>query len=133
MLGEARKVSDREKVHIPYDFIIWLAADKWLELTPSQRIALVDHELEHCQWDGLSASIRLHDLEEFSCILERHGYWWPHAYQVAEIAKQATLWEPDGEGGVSAVRVAGVVGEFARSMDALCPAGWELKVDDQDK
>ena len=106
-LGEARKVSDREKVHIPFDFIVWLADDTYRLLSGSQRVALIDHELEHCGWDPQMrfAFIRHHDLEEFSAILERHGYWWPRAFEVGEIAKQAQLWEMDEKGGASAVTV----------------------------
>lgn len=103
--GKARLVSEIESVYIPFDFIIELAYDLWKRLTGSQRIALIDHELCHCRyWEG-KASLRRHDFEEFSVVLKRHGYWWPQAHDVAVTAKQATLWEPNGEGGVQAVSV----------------------------
>src|SRR5688572_28074113 len=60
-LGKAKKVSAEQQVHIPYDFIIWLAKDYWESfLSPKQREALLDHELSHCHWDGFTASMRGH-------------------------------------------------------------------------
>lgn len=102
VMGDVRKVSAVEKVFVPYDFIIWLSDDIWRTLAGSQKKALLDHELCHCSWDMATrtAKIRPHDLEEFSIILRRHGYWWPHSYEVGEIAQQATLWEEDEIGQV---------------------------------
>lgn len=93
--GKAEKVSAKAQVHVPYDFIIWLAADRFGALAPLQREALIDHELCHCQWDDfdMAASIRPHDVEEFTEILERYGYWWPHAEEFAAVAQQAELFE----------------------------------------
>lgn len=61
-------------------FVIEVAADMWERLSEEQRVALVDHELCHC-WVEMDAEgnpelgTRGHDLEEFSCIVERHGLW----------------------------------------------------------
>jgi hypothetical protein len=126
VLGEARKVSDREKVHIPYDFVIWLAADKWAGLMGSQRVALIDHELCHCQWDMGKLSIRPHDIEEFTCIIQRHGYWWPGAHETGAIWKQAALWESEDGGGAVAVDIH----EFKRNMDRALPGGWSISAGD---
>jgi hypothetical protein len=78
-LGKAKKVSAELQVHLDYDFVIWLAKDEWLGLNAVQREALIDHELSHCFWDGLTASMKGHDVEEFSHIIERYGFWWPHS------------------------------------------------------
>jgi len=91
--GKAEKVSLKAQVHVPYDFIIWLSADRFGLLAPLQKEALIDHELCHCQWDEGKASIRPHDIEEFTEILERYGYWWPKADNVACVAQQAQLFE----------------------------------------
>lgn len=104
--GKAEKVSPKAQVHMPYDFIIWLAADRFRMLAPFQREALIDHELCHCQWDDmeLKATIRPHDVEEFTEILERYGYWWPHADEFATVAQQAALFErTPADGGQGAV------------------------------
>ena len=103
--GKAEKVSPKTQVHVPYDFIIWLANDQYQLLAPFQREALIDHELCHCQWDlDTGASIRPHDVEEFTEILERYGYWWPQAEEFATAAQQAQLFEAN-RGGVIALDV----------------------------
>ena len=108
--GKAEKVSAKAQVHVPYDFIIWLANDRYQSLAPLQREALIDHELCHCQWDmDTGASIRPHDVEEFTEILQRYGYWWPHAEEFAAVAQQAELFERDagtsGQGAVIAIPI----------------------------
>lgn len=109
--GNAEKVSAKAQVHVPYDFIIWLAADRFGNLAPMQKEALIDHELCHCQWDDIdmAASIRPHDVEEFTEILQRYGYWWPHAEEFAAVAQQAELFEyqpqDDKRGAVLAIPV----------------------------
>jgi hypothetical protein len=101
--GQARKVSEQDKLFIPYDFIIVLAADEWRALTPIQRRALIDHELCHCKveydQDGdLTYKIVRHDIEEFNCILERYGWWWPSAGASRRAVEQMHLPLDDGEG-----------------------------------
>lgn len=95
VLGSAEKVSAKAQVYAPYDFIICLSADRYQLLAPFQREALIDHELCHCQWLDDTASIRSHDVEEFTEILERYGYWWPKADDVAAAGQQAQLFEAD--------------------------------------
>jgi hypothetical protein len=89
-LGKAKKVSAELQLHFPYDFIIWLARDRYLGLSPLQREALIDHELSHCEWDGDTARIKGHDVEEFTHIIERYGFWWPSSDSF-EMAVQAAL------------------------------------------
>ncbi len=58
------------------DFIICLNWQVWKQLTDAQKEALVDHELEHCKYDENDRPImKEHDLEEFTCVVERHGLW----------------------------------------------------------
>lgn len=79
-------------------FVITISKDVWDILPPDKRIALVDHELCHAAAEVKQAkeeadvsgqevdnqietdhpvklSINPHDLEEFSCIVRRHGLW----------------------------------------------------------
>ena len=67
-------------------FVITISEPIWDILTPEKKIALVDHELCHAEAvasqdedddeaDPVKISIRPHDLEEFSCIVRRHGLW----------------------------------------------------------
>lgn len=125
--GQAEKVSVKAQLHVPYDFLIWLAKDQFQLLAPLQREALIDHELCHCQWDmDTGASIRPHDVEEFTEILERYGYWWPRAAEFAVVAQQAQLF--DGErGGVIALDV-GVAEQFLRAAADSLPAGTRVEI-----
>lgn len=62
-------------------YVIELAEDVWAELSHEERVALVDHELCHTKvdMDEATGEITLHtqghDVEEFACIVERHGLW----------------------------------------------------------
>lgn len=71
-------------------FVITISKDIWDILPQDKRIALIDHELCHA-WaevkknkeneedaeidNPVKLSIKPHDLEEFSCIVRRHGLW----------------------------------------------------------
>ena len=60
------------------DFIVCLNWQNWIQLSTLQKKALLDHELEHCKYDADDKPITIdHDLEEFACIVERHGLWSP--------------------------------------------------------
>ena len=61
------------------DFTIEFDWTQWRTLTAEQRIALVDHELCHCAWDGEHEkwAMREHDVEEFGEIVQRWGLWQP--------------------------------------------------------
>jgi hypothetical protein len=74
--GAAAKATERERLLHGYDFVITINREVWLDLTPEQREALVDHELSHCgvTADG-SWTIWPHDLEEFAAVVKRHGLW----------------------------------------------------------
>ena len=75
--GQASKVADKMKALVNLDFVVWVAFDIWESLTSDQRLALIDHELCHCQYYAAEekAVLRGHDIEEFLVVIERHGYW----------------------------------------------------------
>ena len=102
-MGKARKVSTEQQVHMPFDFVIWLAEDVWNRLTGLQKQALIDHELSHCMWDGFVASIRGHDVEEFTHIIERYGFWWPKSDDFELAVQQALLKPSEVRGKIEAV------------------------------
>lgn len=59
-----------------YEFIIEFPRPIWDRLSLPHQEALVDHELAHCRYtpeDGCYMAD--HDVEEFRCILVRHGFW----------------------------------------------------------
>ena len=75
ILGKASKISDKLKVHLDYDFLIWLAEEEYSEMLPEQRRALIDHALSHCSFVDQIPEMRHHDIEEFKGIIERYGFW----------------------------------------------------------
>jgi hypothetical protein len=87
-LGKCKKASDLDRELAPFDFVILLNRDFWLNphVSDGQRQALLDHELMHAavQYDENGDAkfdergracyrIRKHDLEEFADIVTRHG------------------------------------------------------------
>lgn len=58
-------------------FVITIAQDTWIDLSPKERKRLVDHELCHCairysKTGDAEYYIRPHDIEEFTEIIDRH-------------------------------------------------------------
>ena len=60
-------------------FVIEISEEIWEVLPPDKREALVDHELCHTLSEIGEEEPKLsmvpHDLEEFTCIVRRHGLW----------------------------------------------------------
>jgi len=61
-------------------FVLTITKPIWEDLSYKQRVALVDHELCHAGVkldDEGEAKLFIvpHDLEEFTCIVKRHGLW----------------------------------------------------------
>lgn len=81
------------------DFMILLDHEEWEELKTPQRVALVDHELCHCGRfekivkDSLVMywGLRGHDVEEFSCIIQRHGLWQKDLETMHDTMRQLAL------------------------------------------
>lgn len=105
-LGKAKLVTAEMRVYADYDFLIWLAKDRYMSMSAEQREALIDHELCHCLFDEAEekASLRGHDIEEFNCILQRYGFWWRGAEQTA-LAVQGHFFSFRTEGVVEAAMV----------------------------
>lgn len=84
-------------------FVIELAYDVWLTLSPKQQIALVDHELSHLEvgWNekgDIVLSLRAHDVEEFQGVVRRHGLWKDDVAHFAKVcADQLNLLDHDDE------------------------------------
>lgn len=105
VFGRAKSVGPELKVLLPHDFIIWFADDVWDELSEFQRRALVDHELCHCTIDeNEKIKMKSHDLNEFLCIIERYGFWWPQADEAEQVFQaRLNLGEVTHNGKVEAV------------------------------
>lgn len=92
ILGNASKVTDKQRVvGLDLDFIIVIARDMWQELESRQKKALIDHELCHCDFSLGYAKMRGHDIEEFTCIVERYGLWKPDLTRFGEVVNQQIL------------------------------------------
>lgn len=87
--GKAQKVSDKLKVYLDFDFLIWIARDAWASLSINQKQALLDHELCHCLYKEGAASMRPHDIEEFTQIVDRYGLWRLELAQMANSMRDA--------------------------------------------
>lgn len=87
VLGKCVKATDLQREFANYDFIILLNQEVWEsgEFTDEKKCALMDHELCHAtvasdedgeKWDDRGRKVwrtRKHDIEEFHCIIQRHG------------------------------------------------------------
>lgn len=98
-------------------FVITISKDIWDVLPPDKREALVDHELCHAwaevkqsddeadadadaeieQDNPVKLSVKPHDLEEFSCIVRRHGLWRESVADFVEAALKAKKEVPNEE------------------------------------
>lgn len=122
-IGKAKKVSAELQLHIPFDFVIWLASDAFGRLSPNQREVLIEHQLCHLQWIDGVAKIRGHDFDgDFIKIVKRHGLlWWPQSDALA-IAIQQSLPltpspdEPRREGNVGTIDFGRIAREVAEGM-----------------
>jgi hypothetical protein len=77
--AKASKVGGKLAHYTHLDFLIEVNWSRWLMLSDERRIALIDHELMHCGYDGEHDRYVLvpHDLEEFNAIARRWGSWRP--------------------------------------------------------
>jgi len=104
VLGKCKKASDLDRQLHDRDFVILLHAASWdgPEFTALHRRALLDHELCHADVviDPESGDpvlneagrqvfrIRKHDLEEFRCVVDRHGLWKSDIEEFAKVCAE---------------------------------------------
>ena len=93
ILGQASLVNSKMKVIAKedFDFFIWLAGDWWHNARDNQRKALLDHELCHCTGQPYAWKMRSHDVEEFACILERHGPWYQDLHNFVKVSRETPI------------------------------------------
>ena len=94
VLGTARKGTPAERALAAEepDFVLMLAAGPWRSATVAQRLALLDHELCHCVGDTENGwSMRGHDVEDFTEIIERHGLWKEDLEEFGSAVRQLEL------------------------------------------
>lgn len=149
VLGKARKISGLAAALFglahqddlgddPTDFFVLEIAHKtWQELSPKQRIALVDHELCHFDvevplddYEPRKLLTRGHDLEEFRAVVERHGLWRPDVEAFAKTTQLALPLEETEEGQAAAAGGQVVNLRTGRGMAIASNAGDEAPPDD---
>lgn len=84
-LGKAARKSKKDQIVAEIlgsecHFVLTISWDTWKYMDNDKKVALVDHELTHCETDynedgDLKLKIRKHDIEEFHEIIERRGLW----------------------------------------------------------
>lgn len=89
--GGVQLVGAVHQVLLDLDFLVWVAADAWSGLTLSEKLALLDHQLCHCQMSQGRCYLRGHDVEEFQAIIERYGSYTPALQQAEEGLREASL------------------------------------------
>jgi hypothetical protein len=116
--GTCRKISGLNAYHAGADdsfFGITISKEVWDILPEKSRLALVDHELCHIaaemkegkdeadeeleQETPVKLSVRPHDLEEFSCIVRRHGLWRDEIKDFVDAALSKKEEDAQGHGG----------------------------------
>ncbi len=107
-LGQTSLVTSKMQVIAKerFDFLIWLAGDWWHEATDSQRRALLDHELCHCGGEPYAWKLRGHDVQEFACILDRHGPWYRELHNFINVTRNRLMTQAD----LLIEEMAGIVG-----------------------
>jgi len=115
-LGQCKKSSELDReMYDSYDFVILLNEEAWPGLSPTHKAALIDHELCHAaismdtdgnpkynDRDRLCCRIKKHEVEEFRCIVERHGLYTSDLVAIAKAAindgKRPLLTAAEGNG-----------------------------------
>lgn len=80
VLGECIKVSDIQKVHNPYDFMIVFYEPNIAGMTVEQLRMLMEHEMLHIgydpEYDPPKYFVRPHDYDDFKQITDKYGTDW---------------------------------------------------------
>ena len=92
-LGQAKLAAEDIRFIAEFDFIITVSLDAWNYADSGTRMALVDHELYHCQDtstpddDEPSWGISDHDVQEFVAVVSRYGLWEKDLVRLMEAAQ----------------------------------------------
>lgn len=77
-IAKCSLVSGKYRLLFTDDFKFIITADQeiWDELTEAQRVAVMDHELEHAKFDDDGKPrLKRHDIQDFRSTVERHGLY----------------------------------------------------------
>jgi hypothetical protein len=98
-LAKASKAGSKLGFYTGLDLCIDVNHTAWLNLSPEQRVALIDHELCHFGMEetdkGTQYVLLSHDVEEFGAIVSRWGLWKPDLHAFGRVvAEQVELFAP---------------------------------------
>lgn len=106
VLGKCKKASDLDRELVAFDFVIMLRKQTWedLRVPAAMKRAILDHELCHAtvKLDDRGEVVedererrvfrtRKHDIEEFACIVRRHGCYKADLEEFAAVLEAASL------------------------------------------
>jgi len=74
--ADCRKVSTVYRAWMPFDFIITFYESNVSGLDENQRKIVMKHELQHIEIGPRGLTVRPHDIEDFSNIIEAYGMKW---------------------------------------------------------
>jgi hypothetical protein len=91
----AEKVSAKNNLLSGYHFVITVAYPTWKELSDEIKLAVIDHELEHCfveddeKTGETKYKILPHDVEEFGAVIKRHGLYTKDLARIGRVVEDA--------------------------------------------
>lgn len=89
LLGKASKIGGKLNYFSGLDLLVEINHDRWQNLSPERRIALIDHELTHFTRGDTSYELVQHDIEEFGVIVRRWGLWTQDVERFASSVERA--------------------------------------------
>lgn len=101
--GKVQKLSGFNEWAVERDFVIFVAQNKWNDMTESQRSALVDHLLSSCTGDEdddtgeYKWKVLDPEVQEFTDVLFRHGAWHEGLVDFVKQAKKVNIEETSEE------------------------------------
>ena len=80
--GKMEKATGVWKYLSDFNYVLLLHKPVWMSLNENQQNALVFHELMHVKTmvdkdDNMFFQVKKHDVEEFTCVVKKHGLWSP--------------------------------------------------------
>lgn len=98
IFGKAYKAPEQWQLIANYELLVVINSDVWNRMTLDQRKALIDHELCHFEKDEDEQGnpkwrLVAYDVEEFACVIRRHGLWSQEVRSFFESARQISLFD----------------------------------------
>ena len=87
--AKIRRATDYEQLMAPVDIILTIADENWKELSETQKLAILSHELCHTSQDENGDIVMVeHDFDGFSFEISKYGAW---SNSLKTVAKQLEM------------------------------------------